>query len=62
MLLLGLQLQVSLGLVPGNQAAPGALYSQGWPQADLTSTLPLGSRGGRPRLLEPPGSPGPQCG
>ena len=43
LLLLGLRLQLSLGLIPGNQAAPGAPYSQGWPQADLTSTLPLGS-------------------
>ena len=43
LLLLGLRLQLSLGLVPGNQAAPGAPYSQGRPQADLTSTLPLSS-------------------
>ena len=43
LLLLGLRLQLFLGLVPGNQAAPGAPFSQGWPQAHLTSLLPLGS-------------------
>ena len=45
LLLLGLWLQLSLGFIPGNQAAPGAPDSQGmtYSQADLTSTLPLGS-------------------
>ena len=29
LLLLGLRLQLSLGFIPGNQAAPGSPYSQG---------------------------------
>ena len=45
LLLLGLRLQLSLSFIPGNQAAPGAPYSQGmtYSQDDLTTTLPLGS-------------------
>ena len=43
LLLLGLQLQLSLSLIPGNQTAPSSPYSQGRLQADLTNTLPLGS-------------------